>query len=111
MARRKKNIKKRKRNTHNSDVRFIMENGEASDVPLACVAWRFCREQDWAAKPQFSAPNQNRHVTQANEPLYDWENPNNELNLCLNIRYNERFFSSLSLSLFRGSHVQLFFSF
>ena len=42
----KKNIQKRKRNTHNSDVRFIMENGEASDVPLACVAWRFCREQD-----------------------------------------------------------------
>ena len=53
-----------------------MENGETSDVPLACVAWRFCREQDWAAKPQFSAPKQNRDVTQANEPLYDWENPN-----------------------------------
>ena len=31
------------------------------------------------------------------------------LDLPLNIRYSERFFSSLSRLLFRGSHVQLFF--
>ena len=56
-----------------------------ANATFACVAWRFCQDHDWAVKPQkrahssrfpylrppllFSAPNQNRHATQANATL------------------------------------------